>query len=100
MQQERIYKRERQTVFDILIQYGGAISGLFEFLNENQLTSIELDEGEYIKPKVINADIVARFIPMGKFIETTPSVSPDSILLFTTGDAVQNTSNTNFIISQ
>lgn len=62
MQKERIYKRERQTVFDILIQYGGAISGLFDFLNENNLTSLDVPEGKYIAPDVLNKDVAGRFL--------------------------------------
>lgn len=70
MQKARIYKDERQSIFDLLLQYSGAISGLFEFLNENKLQDIDLSEGEFIAPDLINADVAKSLNPKGLLTPT------------------------------
>lgn len=63
MQQERINKLDPQTIWDVLLQYGGSISGLFDFLNKNELTTIDIPEGEYFTPGVLNEDVVSILNP-------------------------------------
>jgi len=63
MQQQRIIKQDPQTIFDVLLQHSGAISGLFDFMSSNSLTVLDIPEGEYIAPGVINEDVVTVLNP-------------------------------------
>lgn len=56
-----ITKYENQTIFDLLLQNAGAISGLFEFLESNDLTLLDIPEGSYIAPDVLNQKVVDYF---------------------------------------
>ncbi len=56
-----IHKDERQSVFDFILEKTGAISGLFEFLNKNNLTDVDVPAGEYIVGDVLKEDIVKFF---------------------------------------
>ncbi len=58
---EYINKKDHQSVLDVLLENAGGISGLFEFLNANSLTDIDLPSGEYIAPEVINQPVVDFF---------------------------------------
>ena len=58
MQTQVITKLETQTVFDLLLLHAGGISGLFEFLNLNKQTDLNLTDGDYFFKEVINQDIV------------------------------------------
>lgn len=57
-----INKYEGQTVFDLLLTHAGAISGLFEFLSENNLTQLDIPEGQYIAPTMINENVSSYFL--------------------------------------
>lgn len=56
-----INKYEGQSVFDVLLINGGAISGLFEFLELNELDELNIPEGDYLAPVVLNALVVDFF---------------------------------------
>ena len=53
-----ISKYENQTVFDVLLIHSGAISGLFDFLESNGLTELNIPEGQYITPEVLRKEVV------------------------------------------
>lgn len=56
-----INKDKRQSVFDFLLEKTGAISGLFEFLNKNNLTDVDVPEGEYVMNDVVKKEVVNFF---------------------------------------
>lgn len=71
MQAPRITNIAPQTILDIMLQYGGALSGLFEFMNSNGLKDLNIIEGEYIAPQVLNADVANSLNP---FRITVPTI--------------------------
>ncbi|HRO76658.1 MAG TPA: hypothetical protein PLP27_10980 [Crocinitomicaceae bacterium] len=54
----------------MMLQYGGALSGLFEFMNSNDLKDLDISEGEYIAPEVLNADVASSLNPLGLKVPT------------------------------
>lgn len=56
-----INKYEKQSVFDLLLENSGAISGLFEFLKSNHLSELEIPSGEYLLEEVLKKDVVDFF---------------------------------------
>lgn len=56
-----ITKYENQSVFDLLLQNAGAISGLFEFLENNSLSELDIPEGNYVAPEVLNKKVFEYF---------------------------------------
>lgn len=55
---ELINKKDDQSIFDVLLENGGALSGLFDFLHANNLTSIDIPSGTYIAPEVMKQEVV------------------------------------------
>lgn len=55
---ELINKKDDQSIFDVLLENGGALSGLFDFLHANNLTSIDIPAGTYIAPEVMKREVV------------------------------------------
>lgn len=47
-----------QSIFDAVLQSSGAISALFDFMNANGLTSLDIPSGEYLAANVINPEVV------------------------------------------
>lgn len=66
MPRQRINKQNPQTVFDLLLQYSGAISSLFDFLNVNELDGIDVPEGSYFAPVVLKPQMVKQLNPNNK----------------------------------
>lgn len=66
-----ITKYENQTVFDLLLHNAGAISGLFDFLEANNLTDIDISEGQYLAPEIINQEVVDFFKRINKELSIT-----------------------------
>lgn len=56
-----ITKDERQTVFDVLLENAGAISGLFDFLKANNLQELDVPAGEYLAPIILKSEVVSFF---------------------------------------
>jgi len=53
-----INKKVDQSIFDVLLENGGALSGLFDFLHANNLTSLDIPTGAYVAPEVMKQEVV------------------------------------------
>ncbi|NBR15972.1 MAG: hypothetical protein EBU01_15555, partial [Crocinitomicaceae bacterium] len=56
-----IEKKEKQSILDVVLENSGAISSLFEFMEVNNLTSLEIPSGKYIATQELNPSIVQFF---------------------------------------
>jgi len=76
---ELIKKHIDQSIFDVLLENSGALSGLFEFLHANNLTSLDIPAGEYIAPEILKPEVVNFFMKLN-FEKNLHLVSSDNVL--------------------
>lgn len=56
-----IEKKDKQTILDVVLENTGAISSLFDFIEANNLSSLEIPTGKYIATPELNPSVVSFF---------------------------------------